>query len=140
VPDVEKLAEHLKAHLRLCEDILRLVEHENVALKQAESTGNLQTVQAKKDLLPELEKSLEELRAYRAEWMKLSAEERAGRPEIAGLLRQNQDVIMKIIVLDRENEQTLLRKGLVPPKHLPSANRNRPHFVADLYRRGGSKS
>jgi len=42
---------------------------------------------------------------------------------------------MRIIVLDRENEQALLRKSLVPPRHLPPANRQRPHFVADLYRR-----
>ena len=54
---------------------------------------------------------------------------------MAGLLREIQDVIMKVIFLDRENEQALLRKGLVPAKHLPSANRQRPHFVADLYRR-----
>ena len=44
---------------------------------------------------------------------------------------------MRIIVLDRENEQTRLRKGTVPARHLPSPNRQRPHFVADLYRRGG---
>ena len=55
--------------------------------------------------------------------------------EIPALLRQNQDLIMKIIVLDRENEQALLRRGLVPPKHLPPAERQRPHFVANLYRR-----
>jgi len=45
---------------------------------------------------------------------------------------------MKIVLLDRENEQALLRRGLVPPTQLPSVNRQRPHFVAELYRRGGS--
>jgi hypothetical protein len=64
--------------------------------------------------------------------------ERGQNPAIAPLLRQNQDLIMKIIVLDRENEQTLLRRGLVPPRQLPSLNRQRPHFVTELYRRGGS--
>ncbi len=54
------------------------------------------------------------------------------------LLRQNQDLTMKIIVLDRENEQNLLRRGLVPARELPSVNRQRPHFVADLYRRQGA--
>ena len=54
------------------------------------------------------------------------------------LLRQNQDLTMKIILLDRENEQSLLRRGLVPPRELPSVNRQRPHFVADLYRRQGT--
>jgi flagellar biosynthesis/type III secretory pathway chaperone len=134
--DVDSLAEHLKAHLRLCQDILTVVERENVTLKQSDA-GNFELQKARKDILPELEKSLEELRTRRADWLQLTAAEREAHPEIAALLRQNQDVIMKIIVLDRENEQTLLRKGLVPPKHLPSANRNRPHYVADLYRRGG---
>ncbi len=54
------------------------------------------------------------------------------------MLRQNQDLIMKIIVLDRENEQGLLRSGLLPDCQLPSANRQRPRFVADLYRRNSS--
>jgi hypothetical protein len=42
---------------------------------------------------------------------------------------------MKIILLDRENEQSLLRRGMVPARELPSVNRQRPHFVADMYRR-----
>jgi hypothetical protein len=132
--DVPDLAQHLRGHLKLCEDILALVERENAALKQAES--GLEAT-ARKQLLPELELSLAKLKSLRADWLKLSADVRKQQPEIAGLLRQNQDVIMKVIVLDRENEQTLLRKGMVPTKHLPSANRNRPHYVADLYRRGG---
>ena len=93
---------------------------------------------ARKEVLPDLEASLENLKKHRERWVKLPEPTRAKYPEIAGLLRQNQDVIMKIIVLDRENEQTLLRKGLVPPKHLPSAKRNQPHYVADLYKRGGA--
>ncbi len=42
---------------------------------------------------------------------------------------------MKIILLDRENEQAMLRKGLIPASQLPSVNRQRPHFVSDCYRR-----
>ena len=38
----------------------------------------------------------------------------------------------------RENEQALLRRGMIPPRHLPSAHRQRPHFVADIYRRQGA--
>lgn len=132
--EVAELAQHLRGHLKLCEDILSLVERENAALKQAES--GLEAT-ARKQLLPGLELSLAKLKTLRADWLKLPADVRKQQPEIAGLLRQNQDVIMKVIVLDRENEQTLLRKGMVPTKHLPSANRNRPHYVADLYRRGG---
>jgi hypothetical protein len=135
--DVAELEEHLRGHLRLCEDVLTMVERENASLKQAESGLD---AKARTELLPQLEGSLSRLKEWRARWAKIPLETRRDYPEIAGLLRQNQDVIMRIIVLDRENEQTLLRKGMVPTKHLPPANRNRPHYVADLYRRGGSKA
>ena len=42
---------------------------------------------------------------------------------------------MKVITMDRENEQQLLKRGLVPPDKVPSANRQRPHYVVDLYRK-----
>lgn len=125
----------LRGHLSLCQEIHTLVEHESHALHHTESGPSAEAYQAKKNLLPRLNQSLNQIRQHRATWQKLSPAERAQFPEVPGLLRQNQDLIMKIIVLDRENEQALLRKGLVPPRQLPSANRQRPHFVADLYRR-----
>jgi len=134
--DAEGVAADLQEHLRLAQEILALVERENVLLRQSEGAAT-ELVELKRGVLPRLTDSLERLKQRRAEWTQLDAEMRAAHPQIAGLLRQNQDVIMKIIVLDRENEQTLLRKGMVPPRHLPSPNRNRPHFVADLYRRSG---
>jgi hypothetical protein len=134
--DVAQLAKDLKAQLRLYENILAIVEKENVTLKQSDS--NAEAAAARKEVLPDLEASLDDLKRHRERWLKLPEPTRSKYPEIAGLLRQNQDIIMKIIVLDRENEQTLLRKGLVPPKHLPSAKRSQPHYVADLYKRGGS--
>lgn len=135
--DAAALATDLKEHLRISEDILKIVEQENVRLRDASSTANFEGMVQKKAILPELNESLARLKTQRAEWLRQPAEERARHPEIGGLLRQNQDVIMKIIVLDRENEQALLRKGLVPPRHLPSPAKQKPHYVADLYRRGG---
>jgi DNA-directed RNA polymerase subunit H (RpoH/RPB5) len=125
----------LRGHLSLCQEIHTLVENESHALNHTESGPSFEAYQAKKNLLPRLNQSLNQIRQHRATWQKLSPTERAQFPEVPGLLRQNQDLIMKIIVLDRENEQALLRKGLVPPRQLPSANRQRPHFVAELYRR-----
>jgi len=108
-------------------------------------TLEFETYLAKKNLLPRLTQSLNQIRQHRIAWQKLGPPEHAQYPEVTGLLRQNQDLIMKIILLDRENEQGLLRKGLMPlravgsapeaPRHLPPANRQRPHHVADLYRR-----
>ncbi len=127
----------LRGHLALCAEILALVEKESQTLNQSEGGLAFETYQAKKNLLPRLNQSLNQIRQHRATWQQLGPAERAQHPDVPGLLRQNQDLIMKIIVLDRENEQALLRKGLVPPRQLPPAQRQRPHFVADMYRRQG---
>jgi hypothetical protein len=41
---------------------------------------------------------------------------------------------MKIVSLDRENEQLMLRNKLVPPSHLPPAQRQNPNLVARMYK------
>lgn len=134
---LQSMVTDLQGHLALCQEILSLVESESHALHHTKTGPSFESYQAKKNLLPRLNQSLNQIRQHRATWQKLSPAERAPFPEVPGLLRQNQDLIMKIIVLDRENEQALLRKGLVPPRQLPAAQRQRPHFVADLYRRQG---
>ncbi len=113
------------------------MEREGQALRRADQPSLSEFYQVKKNLLPRLNQSLDALRRHRIQWQRLSMDERARHPGIGMLLRQNQDLIMKIILLDRENEQSLLRRGLVPPRDLPSANRQRPNFVAALYRRQG---
>jgi hypothetical protein len=135
-PDPSLVAD-LRGHLALCQEVLALVESESQALRRPDTSLAFATYQAKKNLLPRLNQSLNQIRQHRANWRQLDAAQRARFPEVPELLRQNQDLIMKIIVLDRENEQALLRRGLVPPQHLPPAQRQRPHYVADLYRRQG---
>jgi DNA-directed RNA polymerase subunit H (RpoH/RPB5) len=134
---LDSLTTDLRGHLALCQEILVLVEKESHTLHHSEGGLSFEAYQAKKNLLPRLNQSLNQIRQHRATWQKLGPAERTQHPEVPGLLRQNQDLIMKIIVLDRENEQALLRQGLVPPRQLPAANRQRPHFVADMYRRQG---
>jgi len=129
------MIEDLEAHYRVCEEILELTRRENQALRDPDQPSTFESYQARKRLLPRLNESLEALRRQRASWQQLSPAERAAQRDVAALMRRNQDLIMKVLVLDRENEQCLLRRGLVPPRHLPSASRQRPHFVADLYRR-----
>jgi hypothetical protein len=115
--------------------MLTMIDREGQNLRKLENGNAFEDFQAKKSLLPRLNQSLERLREHRISWQKLMPDQRAKHPEVASLIRQNQDLIMKIIVLDRENEQTLLRRGLVPAQRLPSVHRQHPHFVADLYRR-----
>ena len=112
-----------------------IAEGEAQALRRADQPSLFEFCQLKKNLLPRLNRTLDSLRKHRVKWQSLSSDERARQGEIGPLLRRNQDVAMKFILLDRENEQGLLRRGLVPPRQLPSVNRQRPHFVAELYRR-----
>jgi flagellar biosynthesis/type III secretory pathway chaperone len=132
-----ELVESLNEHLSVCQELLQATEQEGQALRRSDKPSLLEFYQRKKNLLPRFNQSLDGLRKHRVNWQKLSLDERGSWPEVGMLLRKNQDLTMKIIVLDRENEQALLRRGLVPPRELPSVNRQRPHFVADLYRRQG---
>jgi hypothetical protein len=43
-----------------------------------------------------------------------------------------------IVMLDGGNEQARLRHGLLPANQLPSAGRQRPLYVTELYRRSAS--
>ena len=131
----EDIISDLKKHFTLCQELFHVVEREAQTLRRADNPSLFEYFQLRKGLLPRLNQSLDILRRHRVQWQKFSPDERARHPEIGMLLRQNQDLTMKIILLDRENEQSLLRRGLVPPRELPSVNRQRPHFVAELYRR-----
>jgi flagellar biosynthesis/type III secretory pathway chaperone len=133
----EEIIQILQEHLGICQELLQTIEQEGQALRRPGKPSLLEFHQLKKDLLPRYNQSLDGLRKHRANWQKLSLDERARWPEVGMLLRRNQDLTMKIILLDRDNEQALLRRGLVPPRQLPSVHRQRPHFVADLYRRQG---
>jgi hypothetical protein len=125
----------LRAHQSICRELLMLAERESQALRQGQAAVLDEVHQARKPLLPRLSDSLEKVRQHRIQWQRLTAPERAAQPEIGFLVRQAQDLILRVLLLDRENEQGLLRRGLIPPREIPSAQQQRPHFVAGLYRR-----
>lgn len=130
-----RMVADLRSQLALNAGLLGHLERESQQLRQPDAPAPTTSVEARREVLPRLEEALRRIREHRGFWLSLNPEVRAGRTEIRELLRQNQDLIMRLIVLDRENEQLLLRRGLIPPKHLPPVNRQRPHYVADLYRR-----
>src|SRR6185503_4467741 len=105
----------LKTHKNLCEDILKLVGNEHARLRSPDDAGASELNSTRKKFLAQLTESLNKIREHRTSWLKIEPTVRQGHPEIAELLRENQNLIMRILVLDRENEQALLRKGLVPP-------------------------
>jgi hypothetical protein len=128
-----QLQEDLQNHLALCRKTLELAEFENRAFRVEGTFHRHEIDQIRQELLPALTRSVEKLRTQRLA-RQGSSSGRLGAQSQA-LLRQGQDLMMKIILLDRENEQAMLRGGLIPASQLPSFNRQRPHFVSDCYQR-----
>lgn len=127
----------LMKHMELCERLLSTLEQENKNLRGTENDPMAEGREARHRLIHDLDQSVATLRKGRHWWQQLTPTQRRGYPEVASLLRFSQDLTMKVIVLDRENEQALLRRGLVPVNHLPTSGQQRPHYVAELYRRNG---
>lgn len=127
-----KLASDLRAFLLLCEDALALVTRENHALTSSAGYQPIEFCQRRKDLLPHLEKALTRLRIQRVVWQQSGRE---ANEELKSLFQTIQGILMKVFTLDRENQQALLRRGLVPAQFVPSAAAQKPNFVAGLYQR-----
>jgi len=129
------LAHDLRAHLSLCEEALALACGENKALAAADAYLPDEFDQKRKNLLPRLNQSLILLRNWRQAWQTIKPAERAGFPEVKALFQVVQGLLMRVLLLDRENQQALLRRGLLPARHVPALAAQQPHCVADLYRR-----
>lgn len=138
--DFEKLTRALQEDSLLYRELIDLVAAEGQTLRGDVEYNAFEYHQARRQLLPKIKGSLDQLKLHRLAWMQIGTQERARHPEIAALLRQNQDLIMKVVVLDRENEQHLLRRGLLPPRAIPSAASQNPNYVAGLYRRGSASA
>jgi hypothetical protein len=131
-PDLTK---DLRAHLALCQEAMNLAARENQALSSPAGYKAFDFDQERKSLLPRLDESLMCLRKWRLCWQQTSLAARSGCSEVKSLFQAVQDLLMKVLLLDRENQQALLRLGLLPARHLPATAGQQPHCVADLYRR-----
>jgi len=129
------IAADLRAHSEVCAELLLLVERESQSLREPEPASAFEFYQQRQHLLPRLTESLARVKKHRSDWQRLDPQARLQYPEIASLVQSSQDLILKIIVMDRENEQARLRHGLLPANQLPPARGQRPHFVTELYRR-----
>jgi hypothetical protein len=129
------LVAELQNFLALCEKILASVIHENQALSGQTEYQPYHFYQHRKNLLPNLEMALTNLRSKRLVWQQADESERKHCAEVKPFFHSIQGILMKVLLLDRENQQALLRRGLVPAKHLPPVAVQKPNFVANLYQR-----
>ncbi len=135
LPLFPELVRSLKTHLALCEEVMALTRRENLALTGAPDYEPSEFCRQRKDLLPRLEESLMSLSTWRKRWQGRAPAGRAGCAEVNSMCQAVQVLLTRILLLDRENQQALLRRGLLPAPHLPAAAVQRPHCVADAYRR-----
>jgi hypothetical protein len=125
----------LRAYQAVCDEALTLTTRENQALSTSGEYQPFEFYQLRTGLLPRLETALVQLRKWREIWLRVPAAERAGCSEVKVLFQSVQSLLMKLLLLDRENQQALLRRGLVPPRHLATAAIQKPNFVANVYKR-----
>ncbi|HUC84607.1 MAG TPA: hypothetical protein VL970_05385 [Candidatus Acidoferrales bacterium] len=130
-----ELARELRSYLELCREFLALFTEENQALRRTQSWSPERFHRERKRLLPRLESGLIKLRSFRQWWERMPAGQRGSRGDVEDLFRDVQSLLPRLLLLDRENQQEMLRRGLIPAGQLPSAVSQRPNFVANLYRR-----
>lgn len=128
------LAYALQSHIELCGEILAVVQQEHQQLKTNQIEDVTQLQEARQGMLEQLTTAQAEIVRHKDSWMVLTESQKKTMPEIGQRLQQCTDLIMKIVSLDRENEQLMLRNKLVPPSHLPPAERQNPNLVAKLYK------
>lgn len=128
----------LQRHMAVCEEMLGLLTLENMALAGQGNYRSFEFYQKRKNLLPNLESTLIVLRERRLAWQQASPDERERCTEARTLMQNIQNLLLKVLSLDRENQQAMLRRGLVPASHLPAAAAQKPNYVASLYRRNST--
>jgi len=132
IPD---LLRDLRAFTTVGEEALALASREHQALSQASNYEPFEFHRLRKDLLFRLEPLIMAVKHWRQLWQQISPLERAGYSDVIDVIQMLQNLLVKILQLDRENQQALLRRGLVPARHVNSCSAPPSHFVATLYRR-----
>ena len=116
-----------------------MIEREARALdsqrrNEDEPPGFDHTNEARQKLIPLLDRVTEKMKQHRQIWESLSYEERATRPDVNELIVEALNTIMKIIKLDRANEEILLKNGSIPIKEIPPSMRQKPGQVVNIYK------
>ena len=118
-------SEVVDRHLQLCDDLLVLLKEENRLLRGDPSGMTEEFLQQKRDLLPRLDESLAALKTIQEE-----------SPEMLPALREKLDSaqkkIMRILLLDKENEQLLL-KSMIPVKQKTLAPAGSMQSLKSIY-------
>lgn len=118
----------LTHHAEVCDEIYELMLAENRALKASGRGMEDSMLNRKRAMLLSLTASLESVRDHSRLRESLS-------PELRGAMDKVQQIILKTLLLDRENEQLLLKTALQPkPTPPPGAAPAAAAQVQRIYR------
>jgi hypothetical protein len=117
--------ESLHAHTEVCEEIYRLMLELNRTLKAGTQVPDAALLERNREALATLESSLGQIKSFGGQPGTNSA-------ELRGAMERCQRTILKALLLDRENEQLLLKNAMVRPPAVPVA-KPAPAHLAKLY-------
>jgi hypothetical protein len=119
----------LLEHLAACEATYYLLLDENRLLKTTNAPPADDFLVQKRAALRQMDKTLTIIRAFRASVQALTPEQRA-------MIQKTQQIVLKALLLDRENEQLLLKCVVVSRQPVPQI---RPTMdqLQRLYRKHG---
>lgn len=109
-------SEVVDRHLELCDELLQILNEENRALRHNPEGVGEELLERKRSYLPRLDKSLAQLKQLQMETPEIL-------PAVREKLTSAQNKIMRILLLDRENEQLLL-KSVMPKITRPVVKRS----------------
>jgi len=95
----------IQHHLDLCDQVYTVLNEENRILRSTGQVPESVFLERKKALLPQLTESVDALKIIRESQPQLG-------PKIQELIQAGQKKLMKIFLLDRENEQLLLKASM----------------------------
>ena len=132
IPD---LMRDLRAFAAVGEEALALAAREHQALAAPADYEPFEFHISRNNLLSRLNSLMISIRHWRQLWQQVGPVEGAGHPDVITAIQMLQNLLVKILQLDRENQQALLRRGLVPARHVTSCAAPPSNYVANLYRR-----
>ena len=130
-----ELLRDLRTFATLCEETLAMAAREHQALAGSADYQPFEFARLRKDLLGRLDRLMIGVRRWRGLWQLCSPVERDRFPDVKAAIQMLPDLIVRVLQLDRENQQALRRRGLVPARHVTACAAPPSNYVASLYRR-----
>jgi hypothetical protein len=123
--ETDKVEAILREHVRLCSDLHGLFLEEGKIMRATGSPPDEAFLEKKKHFLPVLGKGLELLQ-------RINENPDSFPRGVEPLVKEARSLIMKLMMLDRENERLLLKTSL-PPKMKEAYGQAAPGQVAKAY-------